>query len=188
MTMIRPPRQRLSQNCEPFAYPVAPARAINPATGKLAATVRLTQWANGIRYQGELPPGRTAIPDLLMNSRDISAKALGLAIALYTYPPLEPPTLMELITGKPDGRDSVLAAVQELVDAGWVEPFYVKARIPPDLRMAVLKRDGFRCVNCDAVEDLMADHVFPESKGGETTFENLQCLCRPCNSQKGSKA
>jgi 5-methylcytosine-specific restriction endonuclease McrA len=33
--------------------------------------------------------------------------------------------------------------------------------------------------------ELVVDHVFPWSKGGETVFENLQTLCQPCNGGKG---
>jgi 5-methylcytosine-specific restriction endonuclease McrA len=31
------------------------------------------------------------------------------------------------------------------------------------------------------------DHVIPVSKGGALTFENVQALCRSCNSKKGNK-
>ena len=62
-----------------------------------------------------------------------------------------------------------------------------KAVIPSELRMAVFRRDGFKCVACDSIENLTADHVYPESKGGPTTFDNLQTLCRSCNSRKGNR-
>ena len=63
-----------------------------------------------------------------------------------------------------------------------------KARIPLNLRRRVLERDGYYCVFCD--EDLRdaeihMDHVIPESKGGPTTFDNLQVTCRKCNLAKG---
>jgi 5-methylcytosine-specific restriction endonuclease McrA len=35
--------------------------------------------------------------------------------------------------------------------------------------------------------DLELDHIHPESKGGETVYENIQLLCRRCNRRKGSK-
>ena len=37
------------------------------------------------------------------------------------------------------------------------------------------------------LEDLTLDHIIPESHGGHTTAENLQTLCRSCNSHKGRK-
>ena len=66
-------------------------------------------------------------------------------------------------------------------------PVYIKGSIPRKLRDAVFERDGHRCVRCFSTWQLQADHVYPESKGGETTFENLQTLCKKCNLKKGSK-
>jgi hypothetical protein len=63
----------------------------------------------------------------------------------------------------------------------------VKSRIPYRLRMRVFERDGFKCLHCGAQKNLSADHIVPESKGGPTTFENLQTLCRPCNIRKGAR-
>ena len=63
-----------------------------------------------------------------------------------------------------------------------------KARIPLNLRRRIIERDGYYCVYCD--EDLHdaeihMDHVIPESKGGPTTYDNLQVTCRKCNLAKG---
>lgn len=63
-----------------------------------------------------------------------------------------------------------------------------KDRIPLNLRRSVVARDGNHCVYCD--EDLTSgeihiDHVIPESKGGTTTYANLQVTCRRCNLAKG---
>ncbi len=62
-----------------------------------------------------------------------------------------------------------------------------KGVIRQSLRTAVFERDKYRCLRCGTHVDLRADHVFPESKGGEATLENLQTLCLPCNSWKGTK-
>ncbi len=46
----------------------------------------------------------------------------------------------------------------------------------------------YRCVSCGGFKDLTCDHIHPESKGGPTTLDNLQTMCRPCNSKKGVRA
>jgi 5-methylcytosine-specific restriction endonuclease McrA len=62
-----------------------------------------------------------------------------------------------------------------------------KKRIDGVLRKSVFERDFYRCVKCKTHIDLCCDHIFPESKGGEATLENLQTLCRSCNSKKKDK-
>lgn len=55
------------------------------------------------------------------------------------------------------------------------------------LRFLVMRRDGFRCCNCGrspATEPgviLHIDHSMAWSKGGSTTYDNLQTLCSVCN-------
>lgn len=62
-----------------------------------------------------------------------------------------------------------------------------KARIPASLRTSVYERDAYRCVVCGSWTDLTLDHIVPEAKGGPTTFENLQTMCRSHNSGKGTR-
>ena len=57
--------------------------------------------------------------------------------------------------------------------------------IPAAVRTAVYERDLYRCVTCGTHLDLTLDHIVPWSKGGPDTVENLQTMCRPCNSSKG---
>lgn len=59
-----------------------------------------------------------------------------------------------------------------------------KYTVPKELREQVRMRDNGRCRLCglDDWESLDADHVIPESMGGETTLENLQAVCKVCNS------
>jgi len=59
--------------------------------------------------------------------------------------------------------------------------------ISPTLRRAVHERDGGQCRQCLATERLEIDHVVPYSKGGATTLDNLQLLCKRCNCVKGAK-
>ena len=62
-----------------------------------------------------------------------------------------------------------------------------RRRIPDDLRISVYDRDGWACLHCSATESLSLDHIHPYSLGGEDVFDNLQTLCRPCNSRKGAR-
>ena len=67
-----------------------------------------------------------------------------------------------------------------------------KRRISPTLRYKVLNHDNSKCRVCgnsptlDPTCVLQVDHIVPYSKGGKTTFENLQTLCRQCNLGKGT--
>lgn len=62
-----------------------------------------------------------------------------------------------------------------------------RVAVPQWMRDAVLIRDGYACLHCGARDDLQMDHTFPWSRGGETTVENLQTLCGPCNRFKGAR-
>lgn len=64
---------------------------------------------------------------------------------------------------------------------------YRKKVIGSRLRLTVFERDGYACLRCKSQKNLRADHVIPESEGGETVLENLQTLCATCNSWKGIK-
>lgn len=59
--------------------------------------------------------------------------------------------------------------------------------IPQDVASAVWNRDGGRCCICGSRTDLEFDHIIPLSKGGATTFRNLQLLCKNCNIKKSDK-
>lgn len=66
-------------------------------------------------------------------------------------------------------------------------PRKVRPAIPTSLRTQVYARDGYRCISCGVDRPLSLDHVYPYSLGGEDTLENLQTLCRSCNSRKGAR-
>lgn len=67
------------------------------------------------------------------------------------------------------------------------KPRTPKVYISKALREAIYERDGYRCVYCHSTERLSLDHIFPESRGGETTMENLRVLCMSCNCRKGAR-
>ena len=80
-----------------------------------------------------------------------------------------------------------LGLVTDRVNSQKKEVGYKKKTISHSLRKRVFERDKYRCVSCGTHLDLTCDHIYPESKGGETTLENLQTMCRSCNSRKGTK-
>ncbi len=59
------------------------------------------------------------------------------------------------------------------------------------MRFRILERDRFRCVACGRSPathpglSLHVDHKMPRVRGGQSTPENLQSLCRDCNLGKG---
>lgn len=57
-------------------------------------------------------------------------------------------------------------------------------------RRAVLQRDNFTCQYCMKPcmpDELTLDHVYPASKGGRTTWDNIVAACYKCNGDKGDK-
>lgn len=60
--------------------------------------------------------------------------------------------------------------------------------IPTWVKLAVWKRDGGKCVQCGATNELHYDHILPYSKGGTSiTPENVQLLCARHNLEKRDK-
>jgi 5-methylcytosine-specific restriction endonuclease McrA len=60
----------------------------------------------------------------------------------------------------------------------------------PFNKINVFHRDEFKCQYCGEefdYKDLTFDHVLPQSRGGETTWENITTSCGPCNHSKGNR-
>lgn len=62
-----------------------------------------------------------------------------------------------------------------------------RKNIPREVREFVYARDGHACKICGATDLLSLDHIHPWSLGGADTVDNLQTLCRSCNSRKGAR-
>lgn len=54
----------------------------------------------------------------------------------------------------------------------------------PDLMRAKVIEWVSECMMCGAMHNLTIDRVMP---GGPYTWDNVQCLCQPCNSAKGNR-
>lgn len=65
-----------------------------------------------------------------------------------------------------------------------------RGKVSNKMRFSIYERDGYRCRRCGISEGyatLEIDHIIPISKGGKSTYDNLQTLCRACNYEKGNK-
>jgi 5-methylcytosine-specific restriction endonuclease McrA len=67
---------------------------------------------------------------------------------------------------------------------------YVRVPYPvtvPLSRRAVFTRDGQTCVYCGASATSI-DHVWPRSRGGTHTWDNVVAACRRCNHTKADRS
>ncbi len=83
-------------------------------------------------------------------------------------------------------------ALNELIEAGELFNSFTnkdgrREPIPQEVMDKVWNRDGGRCVKCGSQENLEFDHIIPVSKGGATTYRNIQLLCKKCNLEKTNK-
>lgn len=63
---------------------------------------------------------------------------------------------------------------------------YLRSNSPIATKRAILTRDRFQCAYCGEKGDTV-DHIYPQSKGGGNTWENLVTACQPCNNRKADK-
>ena len=62
-----------------------------------------------------------------------------------------------------------------------------KTYLTVELINFVFERDGYICLNCGCDTKLSIDHIIPISLGGSSDPDNLQTLCKSCNSSKHTK-
>lgn len=56
-----------------------------------------------------------------------------------------------------------------------------RRKISDEVRLEVMTRDGFKCVECGSREELQIHHIKYRSKGGTDEPDNLVCLCVRCH-------
>lgn len=57
-------------------------------------------------------------------------------------------------------------------------------------RRNIFLRDNYTCVYCEKQlepHELSVDHVYPKSRGGKETWDNLVTSCKTCNCTKGDR-
>ena len=100
------------------------------------------------------------------------------------------PVKLERLIGATEPVDlGALAEFIELPSAerGDFEEVAARMRIPDAMRATVIVRDGGRCRRCHSTRNLEVDHIVPVSRGGISTEDNFETLCRRCNRRKRNK-
>lgn len=88
----------------------------------------------------------------------------------------------------PEYAAAVLSGVLRIAKRLVIAPGQRDSRsIPQEMKATVWQRDGGACAQCRAMEYLEFDHIIPHSRGGATSINNLQLLCRRCNLEKGAR-
>lgn len=123
---------------------------------------------------------RSYIKSLLDAGRSIDVRALArewgsspvaITVDVSVVQGLGDPYRAHCVT-KQNQRARRLGVNGELTISGW---------------QAILKAHNGACVECFSTEDIAIDHIVPLSKGGPNTLDNVQPLCRSCNSRKGNR-
>lgn len=105
---------------------------------------------------------------------------------------------LELTTKKGNGQydvpdslmtEAVIDAMVRIDKRQMLTPQTERAsrHISHEVRIAVWNRDQGQCTQCGAREYLEYDHIIPHSKGGASTVNNVQLLCRKCNLAKSDR-
>ena len=60
------------------------------------------------------------------------------------------------------------------------------------LKKQIIKEEGRKCYICGEIIDssvpATVDHVYPKSRYGKDSRENLRCCCKRCNDDKGNRS
>lgn len=100
--------------------------------------------------------------------------------------------VLKIESGHPSRTVRITASLKIYAEvADWQKRRYVRmavaGRVTRALRDWIFERDGYQCRSCGGGHLLTIDHVTPISKGGMSTRDNLQTLCRGCNCRKGAR-
>ncbi len=65
------------------------------------------------------------------------------------------------------------------------EPVALRKPISKKQRLEIMQKYGGKCALCGSTENLQIDHIIPVIYNGTNDADNLQVLCKACNTSKG---
>ena len=91
----------------------------------------------------------------------------------------------EEVTDKKGVYEYVLSGESESVAKKLSKRLFSKS----DMRTIYERQNGICpiCGKWHPIEEMVGDHIIPWWRGGKTTIDNLQMVCKPCNLGKGGK-
>lgn len=93
------------------------------------------------------------------------------------------------LTSKLNLLGSAIKIPKYKLDSEYRRMFNINVKEWIRISRAVFKRDNYTCQYCGKVGGkLEVDHIFPFSKGGSDSLNNLTTACQKCNRQKRDKS
>lgn len=83
------------------------------------------------------------------------------------------------------GKQPITLMREDAVRAGRIEWIDLNREIQSELRQIVLERDGYKCIKCDATENLNCHHIYPISIEPleSADVDNCITLCDECHKE-----
>jgi len=99
--------------------------------------------------------------------------------------------LVKMLVKKENLSEKQATRIVDMIFDGFNDALKTGDSVVPDsLRYRVLKEAKGRCILCGATSHerlLNINHIKPVSRGGKTTYENLQVLCAKCDTSRSDK-
>ena len=87
----------------------------------------------------------------------------------------------------PEMTEAIIETIVRMSKRQIVKTEEYSRQISQEVKNVVWQRDQARCVQCGATNYLEYDHIIPYSKGGASSVNNVQLLCRRCNLAKSDR-
>ena len=83
------------------------------------------------------------------------------------------------------GKRTKTLMKEDAIRAGRLNWLELNREVQPELRQMVLKRDDYKCVKCDNVNELHCHHIFPVSTDPllSADIDNCITLCVECHKE-----